>query len=663
MRVPRGEARYRSANLRATTKPPHAETARPEPTLLLSPEPPETLAHPSAKGAPMHAAQLGPWLGALQRGAAACLLGAALVCAPAPTEAQGRRAEAGVSPSEVRIVLEAPRAPRERVFFLRRTERLGLDEALTRGGISGAELRTLVGAVEDVQQLENQMRSGVVGAADTYRDLLELGGLEGISKPTAAQLLDPTSGGDYVVIAPGAMESHLLPLLRHRAQAGLRPVLLSPEVIEGATGARGVTGISEVLREANRRWDTRPRFVLLVGDPTALADAPAVPYEERKSMGHGLTRHHFASDHRFSDLDGDHLPELAVGRLPVRTPAELAGVVDKLVSHDVGPPGEWQLKATLVDGDPGWGDWSNWVVDRYTKVRAAHAAAPASQIERLSFNPTRAKGDEYARLGRILKDGRLLVSYFGHGRETSVDGLSVGDVSRIRSDGAHPIVLINACLAGEFGSGLHSLAAALVNDSGGAAIAVAASDITLPHTNADWGEVLAFEVLAGGKPTAGEAFVEAKRRYGNRETAWLPRTVRRIGDRFVDAQIGHDAEHSHLYLYNLMGDPATPIRRALPLEVELRGINLPGETLQLHVRPVSGDRLQTGWVQLERPDGVRLTNPSPLHLKTSSMDGSLELPQELQPGRYFVRVGVVGELDVYSTLRPLDIPEPFHLGS
>ena len=54
----------------------------------------------------------------------------------------------------------------------------------------------------------------------------------------------------------------------------------------------------------------------------------------------------FASDAPFADVTGDRVPEMAVGRLPVRNGAELARVTRKIKAYEGG--GGWKNRIMMV---------------------------------------------------------------------------------------------------------------------------------------------------------------------------------------------------------------------------------------------------------------------------------------------------------------------------
>jgi hypothetical protein len=104
-------------------------------------------------------------------------------------------------------------------------------------------------------------------------------------------------------------------------------------------GIFGPHGIAEYVKYAAEHMDTR--YVLLVGGDT---------YDYHDNLGIGSVSHipspyrrvhevvSFAPvDTAYGDCDGDGLPEVAVGRLPARTNAELDAMVDKILAYDDKP--------------------------------------------------------------------------------------------------------------------------------------------------------------------------------------------------------------------------------------------------------------------------------------------------------------------------------------
>ncbi|MCZ7673931.1 MAG: C25 family cysteine peptidase [Chloroflexi bacterium] len=92
------------------------------------------------------------------------------------------------------------------------------------------------------------------------------------------------------------------------------------------------------IRYAAETWQApSPRYLLLVGDATTdyrnyfdLAPANIVPSPLVAVAYSGET----VSDSRLADIDDDGIPDLAVGRWPVNTPAEAASLVTRTLAYE-----------------------------------------------------------------------------------------------------------------------------------------------------------------------------------------------------------------------------------------------------------------------------------------------------------------------------------------
>ena len=77
-----------------------------------------------------------------------------------------------------------------------------------------------------------------------------------------------------------------------------------------------------------------PKYVVLAGEGT---------FDYKDNQGHGgnlippimigTPEGLFPSDNHFADIDGDHIPEMAIGRLPVVTSEELMDVIKKIMAY------------------------------------------------------------------------------------------------------------------------------------------------------------------------------------------------------------------------------------------------------------------------------------------------------------------------------------------
>ena len=164
-----------------------------------------------------------------------------------------------------------------------------------------------------------------------------------VKSPAALVVNEPSnwyqsSGYDMVIVSHRDFMTSLDPLKALRESQGLSVALVNVEDIydEFNFGAKSPQAIKDFLEYARDHWATAPRFVLLVGDATfdprnfqAMGDYDFVPTKLLDT-----TRLETASDDWFVDFNEDRLPEMAIGRLPVRTPDGADTVVNKIVAYE-----------------------------------------------------------------------------------------------------------------------------------------------------------------------------------------------------------------------------------------------------------------------------------------------------------------------------------------
>ena len=167
-----------------------------------------------------------------------------------------------------------------------------------------------------------------------------------LSSPTFIQrdhsslLKDASNEADLIIISPLAFQKDLGPLASARAEEGLRVSLVDVQDIydEFSYGQADPQAIRDFIGFAYHKWvSPAPAYVLLVGDAsydfkdytgtgnTGLIPAPQVTNDFMQFTG--------PSDNWYVCVDGaDEIPDLAIGRLPARTSAEVQAMVAKILA-------------------------------------------------------------------------------------------------------------------------------------------------------------------------------------------------------------------------------------------------------------------------------------------------------------------------------------------
>ena len=279
-------------------------------------------------------------------------------------------------------------------------------QRITLGGPSGGGPRRYHVAAE-----------GAIRAPDRVRAQEDLWGFRAAGGAT---------GADYLIITHPAFAEAIGPLADLRRSQGLTVAVVNVLGIYDAygDGRPDPEAIRRFIADAYANWSPRPVYVLLVGDGSFdpkryRAESPPTyipPYLLEVGPAGGET----AADNRYACVDGDdNLPDLLLGRLPVRSADEARAIVQKIVDYETRPlPGGWNASVLLVADDPdAAGDFP-----AISDSAAAYVTAPFTTTRRYCAGSNSSQSDcpdtEGAAIhSAILNDwnrGTLLVQYTGH---------------------------------------------------------------------------------------------------------------------------------------------------------------------------------------------------------------------------------------------------------
>jgi hypothetical protein len=275
--------------------------------------------------------------------------------------------------------------------------------------------------------------------------------------------------GDVLVIAADCLFDGLAPLGDDLLSRGFRPSSTSLGRISSEYGTVApAEAIRRAVSEACSDFRTHPLALVLVG--TASEDDPSkdllptvhVEYEHEFPGYYDST---YAEDAAFGDLaeSPDLESELLVGRIPVRTPAELASYVTKLQAYREQPP---QPRLLLAVGDAAINH------DNSDRARAAGSlmqtlqaggVLSASAQYASSYVPLSDAGNRQRALSDFqgrLADGVGILDLFGNNtRATNIVHMFESppgpqlpwlSAEAMPTAGRLPIALFNTCLNGAF---------------------------------------------------------------------------------------------------------------------------------------------------------------------------------------------------------------------
>ncbi len=352
--------------------------------------------------------------------------------------------------------------------------------------------------------------------------------------------LSATNRIDYLVLTSRELEEAAQELADYRAGQGLRVGVATFEDVCDwmAGGLRTPEAIPTLLAYAEATWAEAPWLVVLAGNghydylnALNLEANPVPPLLVQTADGV------FAGDSLLADADGDGLPDVALGRLPARTAAELAAMIAKIQAYEAGFGETWQTEWVLANdvNDAGAGDFAA-ANDRLAALAdEAHPLADTIDLNATAIATAR---------GKLLADfqgGAGIIHYTGHGgvaNWSSKGLLKATDVTALTNASRPSAVLALSCLVGRYEApGVNSLGELLMRKSGGAAVAVwGPSGLSRNDPATELAAAFYRAALQDGCGTLGTAILQARRSLA--------------GDLFAA---------DTLAIYNLLGDPALRI--------------------------------------------------------------------------------------------------------
>ncbi|MER2597999.1 MAG: C25 family cysteine peptidase [Caldilineales bacterium] len=273
----------------------------------------------------------------------------------------------------------------------------------------------------------------------------------------------PQHTADYIAVVHPSLWTAIDPLLAYRAAEGLRVAKVDIQDVydEWSYGRRDPEALRSFLSYAYHHWNAGeepPQYVLLAGDGTydftgvSGTTLPNLipPYLADSDPWRGEN----AIDNRFVSVDGpdDFLPDMALGRLPATSPADVAAVTAKIIAYETSAPaGDWQRRVVFVAdnyADPA-GNFHALSNDiRFNWLPAGYSDST------IYYNADYFSGSAMqTAIKNAYNNDAFLVQWFGHGsiiRWGSVAMFYVYHVPNLQANDVWPVTVNYTCINGYF---------------------------------------------------------------------------------------------------------------------------------------------------------------------------------------------------------------------
>jgi len=319
-----------------------------------------------------------------------------------------------------------------------------------------------------------------------------------------------SNGADLVIITHKDFRQAIEPLAALRRSQGLSVAVVEVEDVydEFSFGAHTPSAIKAFLMNAVGTWARKPAYLLLVGDsswdPRNFMDQGDNDYVPTKLIDTGYLE--TASDDWLVDFTGQGHADMALGRLPGRTAAEVGLMVSKIMAYEQERELNLPLRGAVMVADNGFESMS----------AQTSALLPATVVTQ-SLNRADIGNDDLMRgqLVEALNQGPMIVNFYGHGSVSVWTGAGVLDsdlAGTLTNANRSSIYLMMTCLNGyAHDAYVDSLSESVLKAPNGGAVAVwASSGYTATNPQFEINSQF-YRLLFGGQPLRlGEAAREAK---------------------------------------------------------------------------------------------------------------------------------------------------------
>ena len=350
-----------------------------------------------------------------------------------------------------------------------------------------------------------------------------------------SHLKSSTNQADVIIIGPEVFSDQIASLAVFRRiynGFSVETAKLQDIYDEFSGGLADPTAIRNFLKYAFQNWSQpAPAFVLLAGDGnydhknySGTNDTIRVPCFT--AQGSLVTDEFYVYFGSFGDLDSDDNGEvdMIISRLPVKSPDEMEGVLQKIINYEQSPDfGPWRNRVTLVADDE-FGGEGNSQETRHTEDSEILAETYIPQVFDVSkiymveypFNSVREKPGATDAIIDAFDRGTLIMNYMGHGNPdlwAHEHVFTTADIPKLNSNNAKvPLVFAATCEVGYFMDPTkQSLGERLFNAyNKGASSVIAATSPVTPTGNFELDLKFFNEILGEDRPVVGEALFIAK---------------------------------------------------------------------------------------------------------------------------------------------------------
>lgn len=358
---------------------------------------------------------------------------------------------------------------------------------------------------------------------------------------TPSTLSSTSNQANYLIVSHKNFMTEANAWAAYRTAEGYTTKVVDIEDVfdEFSYGSMSTDGMRAFFQFAEYSWSVGPDYVLLVGDATydyrGYEASPFANYVPTRLFD--TLYEETGSDDALVDFNGDGLAEIAIGRVPARTSANVTQLLQKTRDFEATSATGLSTRGALFAyddvNDPNYGSAFKTMSEQFASQLPA--GTPTTFVYRYQADATTVK----TTLLSGLNSGKFLINWSGHGSTgiwANNNFFGSSDAIALTNGTNLSVFTMLTCLNGYFVSLTgDNLAESLIKANGGGAAATWASS---------------------GKTTADVQSVMANRFYSKVGGG----TITRLGDLIKDAKLGLYAGRDVKLSWVLLGDPLLKMR-------------------------------------------------------------------------------------------------------
>ena len=365
---------------------------------------------------------------------------------------------------------------------------------------------TANGSTYDVRLAANRSRVMYAVADDAVKSAVS------VTQNFPSTLSTAANSADLLIISYGSLMQQANDWATYRQADGMNVKVVNVEDVfdEFDFGTPTAAAMRGFIQYAAQNWQTPPRYIMLVGDSS---------YDPRNYQGYGNFNQvptkvidtvytETGSDEALADFNDDGLAEIAIGRISVRTGADVTTVLNKVKLFESTLATAYSRGALCVSDTFDATNQYNFA----QFCNSATAGLPGS-INRSAIN--RADPDSLNAIVNSINSGKYIVNYSGHGSTAawSSPGFFTNTEAGALNNSTKPTLFtMLTCLNGYFlPPNLDSMAEVLIkNPNGGAVMAWASTGETTPDVQGVMAKRFYDQIGANNSMLLGDLVKDAK---------------------------------------------------------------------------------------------------------------------------------------------------------